>query len=60
MMLLDRYIKRLLTRIEGGFISFDKCYICDWVGLSEDVKDNKCPVCGSEDMDDIDGSQYDD
>lgn len=39
-------------------ITFDKCYICGWIGLSEDVKNNQCPRCGSEDMDDIDGDQY--
>ena len=41
-------------------ITFDICICCGWVGLSEDVQDNKCPQCGSEDMDDIDADPYED
>ena len=50
---------KIIEYIEGKFLTFDKCLICGWRGLSEDVKDdNKCPVCGSLDMDDIDADPY--
>ena len=57
-MFLDTNIIHLMVHIELGHYAYDKCYICGWTGLSEDVKDNRCPVCDSEDMDDIDGNQY--
>ena len=40
-------------------LTFDRCLVCGWVGLSDDVgEDNKCPQCGSDDMDDIDAEIY--
>ena len=39
-------------------LTFDICYCCGWVGLSDEVTDNKCPQCGSEDMDDVDADPY--
>jgi predicted Zn-ribbon and HTH transcriptional regulator len=54
-------VRHIIEYIEGKFITFDKCFICGWKGLSEDVKDdNKCPRCGSKDMDDIDANPYED
>lgn len=41
-------------------LTFDRCLICGWVGLSDEVQDNKCPECGSDDMDDIDAEIYED
>jgi rubrerythrin len=41
-------------------LTFDICLVCGWVGLSDEVTDNKCPVCGSEDMDDVDADPYED
>ena len=58
-MSIDIKTIRLITAIEHGMIKYDKCYICGWQGLAQDVMDNKCPQCDSEDMDDIDGNQYD-
>ena len=45
--------------------TLDKCNICGWEGPSEDVpqrEDGKyvCPICGSEDMDDIKSNPYED
>lgn len=42
----------------------DKCNLCGWTGPSSDVVQNKalntwhCPVCNSEDIDDIDDDPY--
>ena len=33
-------------------IPFDKCNICHWRGPANWVIDNKCPQCGSKDLDD--------
>lgn len=42
-------------------VTFDLCLVCGWVGLSDDIVDDKyCPVCGSDDMDDIDANIYED
>jgi len=51
-------VEWLCMMLNMSHITFDKCNICGWNGLSEDVKDNQCPRCGSYDMDDIDGNEY--
>lgn len=57
--MIDPVINFYLTVIEQSRITFDRCFICGWVGLSEDVQtDNRCPRCGSLDMDDIDAKNY--
>lgn len=43
----------------------DKCNICNWTGFSDDVPRDQngkwiCPVCGSEDMDDVNSNPYED
>ena len=52
---ISLYLARLIRTT-----TFDKCLVCGWVGLSDEVQDNKCPVCGSDDMDDIDADPYKD
>ena len=39
-------------------ITFDKCNVCGW--MDESIEGNSCPVCGSQDVDDIDGNNYED
>ena len=43
--------------MKNGVDTYDKCNICNWVGLSYLVVDNACPLCGSKDMVDIDWDQ---
>ena len=40
--------------------TFDKCMICHWKGPSEKVVDNKCPICGCEDLIDSEFKPYED
>ena len=40
------------VRADARYISFDKCNICHWRGPAAWVIDNKCPQCGSTDLDD--------
>jgi predicted Zn-ribbon and HTH transcriptional regulator len=40
----------------------DRCQICGYEALSSEFveNDNKCPVCGSEDVDDANTNPYED
>lgn len=41
-------------------VTYDKCQICGFTGKSNLFIDNKCPICGSEDVDDADFDPYND
>ena len=40
------------VRADSRYIPFDKCNICHWRGPSAWITDNKCPQCGSTDLED--------
>ena len=56
--MIEDYGEWIVQYLEHQHITFDKCMCCGWNGLSEDVRDNQCPVCGSEDTDDYDHDPY--
>jgi predicted Zn-ribbon and HTH transcriptional regulator len=56
--MVDDYGEWIVQYLEHQYITFDKCNCCGWKGLSEDVRGNQCPRCGSEDTDDIDAEMY--
>lgn len=43
--------------IYRGAVKLDKCQICQFKGLS-DLFNPQCPICGSDDVDDVSYNQY--
>ena len=50
-------LSTIAFHIYRGAVKLDKCQICKFKGLS-DLFDPQCPICGSDDVDDVSYNQY--